>query len=115
MTAPMNAPTLSLTRNGNPIAQVALGPDERVGDEAASAVVNELQVCGFQIDDREADTEYRLWLGNREPIEGRGRGQVVYWDDAAYFDGARGRVWVHLASRPASTDFAWSPRARLPV
>lgn len=111
----MNAAVFSLTRNGKPIALVALGPDERVGDEEQGAVVNELQVCGFQVDHREADTEYRLWLGNLEPVEGRGRGPAVCWDDAAYFDGARGRVWVHLASRLAGSDAAWALRARLPV
>jgi hypothetical protein len=111
----MNPAIFSLTRNGNPIAQVALGPDERVADEAQSAIVNELQNCGFQVDDREADIEYRLWLGDLEPIEGRGRGPTVFWDDAAFFDGARGRVWVHLASRSAGPDAAWSLRARLPV
>ena len=27
------------------------------------------------------------------------RGSAVLWDEAAHFDGARGRVWVRLASR----------------
>src|SRR5262249_27321263 len=37
------------------------------------------------------------------------------WDDASYFDGARGRVWVRLASRRAGSDDAWDTRVQMPV
>jgi hypothetical protein len=114
----------SITRNGAPLARLTLGDEEQVGEEAAAPAVNELQPCGFQVEDREPDTEYRLWIGDRDalpvdaavaPVVGWARGTTADWADATYFDGARGRVWVRLTSRPAGSDGAWLPRARLPV
>ncbi len=116
-------PTFSLTRNGVPVATLALGEAEVSGAEPVS--VNELQPCSFAVDEREAGTEYRVWVGDRDPEPGEGalaprpvgvpRGSAVLWDEAAHFDGARGRVWVRLASRPAGSGQAWAPRAQLPV
>jgi Domain of unknown function (DUF2357)/PD-(D/E)XK nuclease superfamily len=120
------ATTFSLTRNGLPLAQLELGQGENIGQELLAPIVNELQPCGFQIDNREVDVEYRLWIGDRDPLPAPGsgavqsvgvaRGRMVYWDDAPHFDGARGRVWARLASRPfGSADAPWQPRGRLPV
>jgi hypothetical protein len=116
-------PTFSLTRNGVPIATLALEAAEVRGAEPAA--VNELQPCAFLVEGREAETEYRVWVGDRDPEPAEGataprpigvpRGSAIIWDDAPHFDGARGRVWVRLASRPAGTRQAWSPRAQLPV
>jgi hypothetical protein len=116
-------PTFSLTRNGAAVASLALGDAEVTGAEPAP--VNELQPCAFQVEDREPATEYRVWVGDRDPEPGEGalaprpiglaRGGAVLWDEAAHFDGARGRVWVRLASRPAGSGQAWTPRAQLPV
>jgi hypothetical protein len=117
-------PVLALTRNGRPLARLKLGDAEEIGEEAETVSVNELQLCGFSVEDREPDTEYRLWVGDRDaqpvavavpPALGRARGAVVEWADAPYFDGARGRVWVRLASRPIGSAEACRPRARLPV
>jgi len=118
-------PTFSLTRNGVPVAagSLALGEAEVTGAEPVP--VNELQPCSFLVDGREAATEYRVWVGDRDPEPGEGspaprpvgvaRGTAVSWDEAAHFDGARGRVWVRLASRPAGSGQTWVPRAQLPV
>lgn len=116
-------PAFSLTRNGVPAATLALGEAEVTGAEPAP--VNELQPCAFQVEDRESGTEYRVWIGDRDPEPGEGalaprpvgvpRGTAAVWDEAAHFDGARGRVWVRLASRPVGSGQAWAPRALLPV
>src|SRR5262249_35484728 len=114
-----------LTRIGKPIASLPLGDGEQMGDESKAPFVNELQEVGFQVDDRDPDTEYRLWIGDRDPVrsdeggimrvKGVARGTAVCWDDASYFDGARGRVWVRLASRRAGSDDAWDTRVQMPV
>ena len=59
-------PVLALTRNGRPLARLNLAETEEIGEEAAAVSVNELQLCGFVVEDREPDTEYRLWVGDRE-------------------------------------------------
>ena len=69
--------------------------------------------------------EYRVWIGDRDPEPGDGamtsrpvgapRGSGVAWDEAAHFDGARGRVWVRLASRTTGSGQPWTPRAQLPI
>jgi hypothetical protein len=116
-------PTFCLTRNGVPVATLALGAAEVSGSEPAA--VNELQPCGFLVEGREPDTEYRVWVGDRDPEPGEGalgprpvgvaRGTAVVWDEAAHFNGARGRVWVRLGSRRVGSGQAWAPRAQLPV
>jgi PD-(D/E)XK nuclease superfamily len=116
-------PTFSLTRNGVPITTLALGEAEVTGAEPAP--VNELQPCSFLVEGRDAGQEYRVWIGDRDPEPGEGapaprpvglaRGSAVVWDEAVHFDGARGRVWVRLASRPIGSGQAWAPRAQLPV
>jgi hypothetical protein len=116
-------PTFSLTRNGVPIATLVLGAAEVSGSEPVP--VHELQACSFLVEGREPDTEYRVWVGDRDPEPGEGalaprpvgaaRGPAAVWDEAAHFDGARGRVWVRLGSRVVGSAAAWAPRAQLPV
>jgi len=116
-------PTFSLTRNGQPLASLALGVAEVSGAEPTP--VHELQVCTFEVEGREDGAEYRVWIGDRDPEPGDGalaprpigvaRGSSVLWDEAAHFDGARGRVWVRLASRLAGSGQPWTPRAQLPI
>jgi hypothetical protein len=116
-------PTFSLTRNGLTAAALALGDAEVTGAEPVP--VNELQPCAFTVEGREDGAEYRVWVGDRDPEPGEGalaprpvglpRGSAVLWDEAPHFDGARGRVWVRLASRPIGSGQAWQPRAQLPV
>jgi hypothetical protein len=115
-------PTFGLTRNGVPTGTLTLGAAEVTGAEPVP--VHELQPCSFAVEGREPDTEYRVQVGDRDPEPGEGataprpvglaRGTAVVWDEAAHFDGARGRVWVRLASRPVGGQ-AWAPRAQLPV
>jgi hypothetical protein len=62
--------TFSLTRMGNPIALVVLTETEATGDEANAQVVNELQPCGFQVDDREPESP----VDRRPRSDGDGRG-----------------------------------------
>jgi hypothetical protein len=105
------------------VATLALGAAEVSGAEPVA--INELQMCAFLVEGREPDTEYRVWVGDRDPEPGEGaltsrpvgaaRGTAVVWDEAAHFDGARGRVWVRLAGRPVGSGQAWAPRAQLPV
>ena len=65
-----------LTRNGNPIASLPLGEGEQMGDEQNAVTVNELQRCGFQVDQREPETEYHLWIGDRDPVRSNEAGMV---------------------------------------
>lgn len=114
-----------LTRNGRPVAEVALGPGESSLDEAHAPIVEDVQLCGFEVAAREPDVEYRVLVGDRESdaagkrrpagIAGAGRGDSAVWDDDRYFDGARGSVGVRLESRAAADDAPWKARARLPV
>src|SRR6266404_241061 len=116
----MTAAVFGLTFTGEPRTSLSLGEREVTGGEPL--VVRELQPCGFQVDGREAGLEYRLWIGDRDPQSSEGGGaqpaafgRQVVWGDAAHFDGARGRVWVRLASRPAGAGGLWQDRALLPV
>jgi hypothetical protein len=116
-------PRFSLTRNGVSAAALPLGEAEVTGAEPLP--IHELQQCSFLVEEREPDTEYRVQVGDRDPEPGEGasgprpiglaRGSAVVWDEAAHFDGARGRVWVRLASRPNGAGQSWVPRAQLPV
>jgi PD-(D/E)XK nuclease superfamily/Domain of unknown function (DUF2357) len=122
---------LRLTRNGRAIAEATLGSPERpcdlwVGaDEPVAPFVEDVQLCGFEVGGREPDTEYRVWIGDFGSVvsggagaaraSGVGRGSDIVWDDGRFFDGARGRVCVGLASRPVGEATAWEWRARLPV
>jgi hypothetical protein len=121
----MSAATVfRLTMNGRPLAELELGEAECNGSEDKPPLLNELQPCSFEVADRETGLEYRVRIGDRDPVSadggvgravGTARGREVFWDEAAHFDGARGRVWVHLASRPSGSDAAWVARARLLV
>src|SRR5262252_5413701 len=118
-----HGPSFSLTRNGLPVATLIRGGTEVSGSDPAP--IHELQACDFLVEGREPDTEYRVWVGDRDPEPGEGalaprpvgaaRGTAVVWDEAAHFDGARGRVWVRLGSRIIGSGAAWAPRAQLPV
>lgn len=118
------APVFSITRNGNPIASVALGNGN--GHEEILPVT-ELQEHGFELEHREEDTEYGIWLGDIEAGQaptrndqsastvGIARSRFVYWDDAFYFEGARGVVSVKLRSRPSLKQEPWQDRAAVAV
>jgi hypothetical protein len=118
-----HGPSFSLTRNGVPVATLILGATEVSGSDPVP--IHELQACNFLVEGREPDTEYRVWVGDRDPEPGEGdlaprpvgivRSAAVVWDEAAHFDGARGRVWVRLGSRLVGSGHAWAPRAQLPV
>ncbi len=118
-------PAFRLTRNGRPVAEVDLGPGERAVDEANTAIIEDVQLCGFEVAGRESDQEYRVRVGDRDSgaagkrgpvgIGGSGRGESAVWDDARYFDGARGTVEVRLESRSALREAPWEERVRLPV
>ena len=120
-----SCPQLSLTRNGEPLFTVKVASGS--SHHQLSVDVNEQQPYGFEIESREPDTEYGLWIGDIEagsairpdqmPASTIGifRGRFVIWDDAAYFEGARGLVWVRLCSRPATGDKTWCDRAFVPI
>ena len=46
---------------------------------------------------------------------GIARGRLVLWDDAAYFEGARGLVWIRVRSRSTRDGETWRDRAFLSV
>jgi hypothetical protein len=112
-----------LTRSAGVLASLPLGESAVTASDAAA--IHELQPCGFQVEGREPDCEYRLWIGDADPEAAPGAGgprpvgvpygSAVFWDEAAHFSGARGRVWVRLGSRPAGSDQEWTTRALLPV
>lgn len=108
------APTLSLTRNGPAIASVELDAGQV---EVTNVAVSELQRCGFELSPREADTDYAIAIGDLEPpgglAVGRAFRQEVLWEDAPYFESARGIVQVSLRSRPVDSETDWRPRARM--
>lgn len=117
---------LNLTRNGEPIHSIELASSRVRGDTWGD--VNEMQQYGFEIEGRERDTEYAIWLGDvaadsssqstsgpRSSGQGIARGTVVWWDDADYFEGARGIVAVRVASRSEGSNAQWHERAELPV
>jgi hypothetical protein len=107
------ASTFHLTRNGFPVASLVLGPGEMAGEQPYR--VEETVRCGFAVEGREPDTDYRLSLGDYK-YASVGRGAEALWNDEAYFDNQRQRVWVVLESRPADREPApWVQRARLPV
>lgn len=120
-------PVLHLTRNGSPVASSKLLLREDLGniwsgsDAPQTVNVQETQPHGFKVTDREPDTEYRIQIGDskhgpgKEAEHGIGRGKDAVWDDSRYFDGARGRVIVRVASRSPDDKGQWTWRARLPI
>jgi hypothetical protein len=87
-----------------------------------------MQPYGFEIEGREPDSEYSLWIGDINTGTSRQstattqgyacgipHGRFVLWDDGDYFEGARGIVWVRLANRTQGSDEAWQERAELAV
>lgn len=119
------SPVFSLTRNGEPVRSIELKPSLAEGADIAD--VNESQPYGFEIDGREPNLEYGVWIGDistgiRSETSsssgtalGIGRGRFFVWDDADWFQGARGLVWVRLACRLTGSNRAWIDRALLPV
>jgi hypothetical protein len=119
------APILSVTRNGEPLLKADV--DTQPVQHQRTIDVNELQPYGFEVEHRELDTEYGLWVGDIEtgrairadqlPAStiGIARGRLVIWDDAAYFEGARGLVWVRLCSRSATGEHTWRERISVPI
>lgn len=118
-------PTLLLTDAGRPIGGVDFDADVARGDEPAD--VSEIAEYGFRVERVEPRTVYGLWIGDMEPeapmghgketssVFGLPHGRNAFWAEALHFNGARGRVWVRLASRPAEGREGWRERALLPV
>lgn len=115
-----------ITRNGRRIHGILLG--ETVSQSAEIAELFELQEYGFEIDDRDPDTEYAIWIGDIEAATiaasesdelkiggGIARGLRLLWDDRCYFEGSRGLVWVRVSSRDRDGDRRWHDRALVPV
>jgi hypothetical protein len=116
------SPIFRLTSSGNTLLSVPLAATPVAGP--GEVTLHELQTCSFEIDDREPDLEYQVWVGDRGPggaVEGAGtsalvtRDTTILWEEAAYFEGARGRVWVRVGSRPSGADHAWNTRALLTI
>lgn len=115
----------SITRNGEPIHGVAIGSISST--QPIPVDVNELQAYGFEVERREPDTDYSVWIGDIQlgvtsaPDHssstrlGIPRGHQVLWEDATYFEGARGLVWSRLSSRRRDGSEKWETRAILSV
>jgi len=115
----------SLTRNGNPIASVALASEATPADELTA--ISELQTVGFAVANREPDTEYSVTVGDVPLAAGAddsvgmesGRGEAfgtnVLWRDGLHLESTRGRVRIHLLSREAGGSGSWSERVGLDV
>lgn len=118
-------PVFSLTRNGEPIRSIELSPSLAQGSDIAD--VNEAQPYGFEIDGREPDLQFGVWIGDISTgvstetsgsmgtAVGVALGRSIIWADTDCFQGARGLVWVRLASRHTGPNRAWKDRALLPV
>ncbi len=117
--------TCAITRGGKPIYSVEFSASAHQGENPIQ--VNERQDYGFDVEDREPDTEYGIWLGDIEAGQatrrdgksaatiGIGHRQYATWDDALYFEGARGLVWITLKSRKVDGDPDWNERLSFPV
>lgn len=118
-------PQFRLTRNGLPLLEAALDCDS--GSAPAQMLdLAELQPYGFEVEDGEDDTEYRLNVGD-EVVDspeaargatlhaGRRHRRLVFWEDHPWFESARGFVAIALSSRSAADTDAWRPRLRIVV
>jgi hypothetical protein len=118
--------SFSVTRNGDPIQTVEFG--ESLVQAGLSVDVGEVQPVGFQVLGREPNTEYGVWIGDiaaetaqgatkeaQGTVVGQAFGPYILWNDAPHFEGARGLVWIRLASRPAESSQLWRDRLLLPV
>lgn len=118
-------PKLLLTRNGQTLQSVRVQvPLSRLD---ALLDVNESQAYGFELENREDNTEYGIWLGDiaagtcsrpdgrSSSTTGVARSSIVCWDDAFYFEGSRGPVWVRLLSRSQDSDSLWRERVTFQV
>ena len=76
-----------LTRNGRPVAEVGLGPGESSLDDAHAAIIEDVQLCGFEVAGRESDQEYRVLVGDRDSARpGSGGGNRAGASDYAAFE-----------------------------
>jgi hypothetical protein len=117
--------TFAITRNGTALCDVELAHTDPVRLHS-DLVVNEQQLYGFEITPRLPDTEFGLWIGDLEAgssIRGDGqnattvgfaRGRFVLWDDAGYFEGSRGVVWIRICSRSVGNQ-SWDDLAFIAV
>lgn len=118
-------PVLVLAESGRHLGSVEF--DDAVARGSEPVEVAELAEYGFRLERAEPRTVYGLWIGDMEPeapvgqgsstasVFGCPHGRNAYWPDALHFNGARGRVWIRLASRPSEGREGWRPRALLPV
>jgi len=120
-------PDLVLSEGGRRIGSVSF--DTATVSAPTNLTIREDPIYSFMIDRREPGMEYALWTGDI-PLEtrdsstkleqgvsvGTGFGSSVAWQDATYFDGARGRVQVKLASRSLDTPGSeWKTRLTWPI
>jgi hypothetical protein len=109
----MNGPIFQLTVGSSPITAVVLD-GANTSDESLS--LGELQYCGFEVLNVEATSEYRLWVGDEEPLTqswGMRYGNRDIWQDHCYFESSRGLVSVFLRSRTRQSDDQWQERAAI--
>jgi len=107
----------SITRNGTVLVSVPLALP------AASTVecevpLEESQQYGFEVENREPDTEYSVSLGDiapEGPAIGQPKARWVYWNDATHFESARGRVLLAVRSKLVNADAGWATRATIAV
>jgi hypothetical protein len=109
-----------MTRNGKSFCELALG--ENASPSVDLLDVTETQEYGFEIHNRELDTEYLIRIGDIDASicgEGgrnapRNRGTNVEWVDARYFESAYGVVIVRILSSTVDSG-NWIDRGTLQV
>lgn len=118
---------LLLSKNDVTIGTVSFDIFGATLPEAIS--VSETDIYNFTVESKEPGVEYALWTGDISLSEGkspnsleqtisvgRNRRTEACWDDGKYFDGARGRVLLRLASRFLSDEKSvWTERFELPI
>ncbi|HZL27497.1 MAG TPA: DUF2357 domain-containing protein [Acidobacteriaceae bacterium] len=105
--------TFSITRFGDPIISV---PVDTGSATLLREPIEESQLFGFEVEDREPETDYQLMIGDILSGSGPvGRKKLVLWDDAQHFESAQGRVEVRLMSRGPAHQDRWRERAAVSV
>jgi hypothetical protein len=106
--------TFRVTVKGCLVAEVRL---DRLASTHAPPTVGEVDRCSFSVQQPDPELEYQVRIGDIEPDESLGRdfGELVLWEQAPYFESARGRVWVTLNSRSIGSQTSFRKRAELLV
>ena len=115
MTAPIVSPVFRMYHHDDCLAEATL--DTPLPAEPARRLPESYRLT-FELEPREAGTQYRIVVGDLAPAKAIGTHlrRLIVWEEDLYLESARGLVELKLQSRTeGDLPDAWRPRASIPV